>query len=117
MSDQQPLDFAAARAARDAGIQTAVDHADTVVPRWSELAYAFLESYLPHVEFLTSEDARKAAAGIVPDPPSLRAWGGPFAKAARNGLVQREGYDRARDPKVHMNVVTVWRSRLYRGVA
>lgn len=28
---------------------------------------------------------------------------------------QRAGYDTARDPKVHMNVVTVWRSRLFGG--
>lgn len=114
---QRPLDFTAARAARDDGIRRAVQHADAVTPRWADLAYDFLQRHLLTVPTLTSEQARQAAQGIVPEPPSLRAWGGPFSRAARAGLIERAGYDTARDPKVHCNVVTVWRSRVYRGAS
>lgn len=114
---QQPLDFTAARARRDEGIRRAVDHANAVEPRWADQAYEFLVRYLQTVETCTSEQARAAAAGVVPEPPSRRAWGGPFTRAARAGLIEREGYTTAVDPKVHCNVVTVWRSRVHRGGA
>lgn len=113
MSAQLPIDFTAARAARDAGIAAAVEHADHVEPKWSDTAYDFLVGYLPSVETLTSEDVREASRGVVSDPPSLRAWGGVFMRAARAGLIERAGYGTARDPKVHCNVVTVWRSLLF----
>lgn len=115
--NQVCIDFTAARRARDEGIARAVDHADAVAPKWSDRAYDFLTAYLRANERLTSEDVREAAQGIVPAPPSLRAWGGVFQRAARAGLIERAGYDTARDPKVHMNVVTVWRSRLFGGSA
>lgn len=113
MSHQHAIDFDAARLARDTAIQRAIDHADRVEPKWSEQAYAFLDRYLRTHAQLTSEDVRDAAAGEVPEPPNLRAWGGVFQRAARAGAIQRAGYDTARDPRVHCNVVTVWKSLLY----
>lgn len=123
--DRSPGDVSAvssiddARAARDAGIQQAVDHADAVTPKWSDTAYDFLVGYAYGAEGFTSEDVREAAykSGAVDNPPSERAWGGVFMRAARKGVVQRAGYDTARDPKVHCNVVTRWRSLLWRGAA
>ena len=111
MNDQIDIDFDAARAARDAGIAMAIDHADAVEPRWSDYAFAFLTDYALTHETFTSEDVREASAGVVTEPPSLRAWGGVFMRAAKRGMLLREGYANARDPKVHCNVVTVWRSR------
>lgn len=114
---QIALDFEAARAARDAGITQAVTHADEVTPKWSELAYAFLLGYAGANEGFTSEDVREAAyaAGSVDKPPSERAWGGVFMRAAKANVLQRAGYDTARDPKVHCNVVTRWRSLIWTG--
>ena len=111
--NQPAFDFEAARKARDAGIRRAVDHAEDVTPKWADRAYDFLQGYLRTNERLTSEDVREAAKGLVPEPPSLRAWGGVFQRAARAGLIERAGYGTARDPRVHMNVVTVWQSRLF----
>lgn len=109
MSEQLALDWTAARAARDAGIQRAVDHAEAVVPRWADTAFAFLLTYLAGQSGrFTSEDVRLAASSTVPVPPNERAWGGIFQKAAKRGLIVRDGYTSARDPKVHCNVVTVW---------
>lgn len=116
---QLTIDFAAAKAARDAGIQAATDHADAVTPKWSDIAYGYLHDFACTAESFTSEDVRTAAYATeaVPTPPNERAWGGVFMRAARNGVLLRDGYDTARDPKVHCNVVTRWKSLLYRGAA
>jgi len=113
--NQINIDFSAAQNARDSAIKIAIDHADRVVPNWSEQAFHFLAAYLPKVETLTSEDVRDACINIVPAPPSLRAWGGVFMRAAKAGLITRHGYATARDPKVHCNVVTLWKSNKFNG--
>lgn len=116
---QLTIDFAAAKAARDAGIQAATDHADAVSPKWSDVAYGYLHNFACTAESFTSEDVRTAAyaSEAVPTPPNERAWGGVFMRAARNGVLLRDGYDTARDPKVHCNVVTRWRSLVFQGAA
>lgn len=110
MIEQMPLDLSASRAARDEGIRRAVDHAEDVTPHWADLAYAFIVDYFSRYEEATSEQVRAAAFGIVPEPPDKRAWGGPFARAARAGVIVRDRYTTARDPKVHCSIMTVWRS-------
>ena len=110
MDNQTVFDFDAAREARDQGIRTAIEHADDVTPRWSDKAFELLcEHAQRHAEF-TSEDVRFAAKDSIPAPPDGRAWGGVFQRAARAGIIARAGYVQARDPKVHCNVVTLWRA-------
>jgi len=109
MSAQLAIDFAAAKQQRDAAIHRAVEHADAVEPSWSDRAYAFLTDYLRTHATFTTEQVRDAAAGIVNEPPSRRAWGAVTLRAVRAGWIVREGYVNANDPKVHMNVVTLWR--------
>jgi len=55
MDDQ--LELEQARAARDEGIQTAVDHADAVEPKWSDQAFAFLEAFMRTRDTFTAEQA------------------------------------------------------------
>ena len=43
MNEQIAIDFAAS--ARDVGMQRALDHAESVVENWGDLAYAFLRKY------------------------------------------------------------------------
>ena len=95
---------------RDKGIAQAVDHADAVVDNWSRLAYAFLERYCrsrSHREFMI-EDVRKASIGIVPEPPSKRAWGPIAMMAVRNGLIVRSGYRAVTNKYAHYTPATVW---------
>lgn len=115
--NQQAFDFEAARAARDDGMQRAVEHADRVTPMWSDMAYAFLEGYAREHELFTTEDMRFASAGTIPSPDEGRAWGGVVQRASRAGLIRLDGFVTARDPKVHCNVVKRWRSRIARGAA
>lgn len=109
---QGAFDFTAARAARDAGIQQAVDHADRVEPKWSERAYSHLLNYALRNHLFTSEQVRASAIGVLPRPPDQRAWGGVIARAVRARFLERDGYETARDPNNHMGTVTRWRSNL-----
>lgn len=86
------MTLALARAAGEAGMQAAVDHAERVDPGWSDLAYAYLVKFAinaPRGERFTAEaitDAYAADAGFV-QPPDQRAWGGVFLRAMNKGVL------------------------------
>lgn len=96
--------------ARDAGIAKAVDHADAVAPAWSDRAFSFLVDVAPKLGTFTGPQIREmAAAAGIDHPPSDRAWGGPFNKAARRGLIVEAGFTRASDD-MHYQPIRVWRA-------
>lgn len=107
MNQQQQIDFTGADL-RDIGMKKATDNADSKTPEWSELAYKFLLSYIScHKEFM-AEDVRKASEGIVPEPPSKRAWGSIFVKAAKNKLIVTNGTRPVNNPKAHRANAALW---------
>ena len=94
---------------RDIGIERAVDHANRVVENWSDKAYAFFLMFLDrHQGQFMAEYVRAAAAGIVPDPPDARAWGGILAKAAKDGKIKSLGYVPQHNPQAHRSPKNVW---------
>lgn len=99
-----------ARDARDAGIQTATDHADRVCPEWKEQAYQALVAYATTHPTFTIEQLRQSLNGQLADPPSLRAWGGIAQRARRANIIEHFGWTEAEDPAVHCNVIRVWKS-------
>jgi hypothetical protein len=100
-----------ARAARDAGIAVAADHADAVIPEWGEYAYQLFVQYArDHAEFLTEKAREYAEDRGLPLPPDKRAWGRVPIRAAKAGIVSKIGYALATDPKVHCRPSTLWRS-------
>jgi hypothetical protein len=106
---------AEARAARDAGIKQAVDHANAVEPKWSDQAYAVLLDFLTkpdaYVCSFTSEDVRAHADKLrLPEPPHLRAWGGVFQRASRAGIIAKTGTTTARSANVHCAIIATWRA-------
>lgn len=104
-----------ARAARDAGIKQAADHAEEVRPDWSALADEALRIFVAGkrgtgVTF-TSEDVRSSvAAAFVPHPPHLRAWGSVFVRAARAGLIVKAGIVESRARHCHCAHVAAWKA-------
>jgi hypothetical protein len=97
---------------RDRGIQQAVEHAEEITPNWKELALSFLETYAhSHFNF-AGEDIRAAAEGIVPTPPSLRAWGSVIKTAAMRGWIIQIGFHKCDNPKAHRANAARWQSRL-----
>ena len=94
---------------RDQGMKKAVDHADAVIDNWSETAYRFLLMFLQHRSMFMTEEVREASAKIIPEPPSLRAWGSVIVRAAKSGHIQRAGYKNVKNAKAHSTPATVWK--------
>lgn len=105
------LDIKMARQARNEGMEKAVDHADDVEPGWSSRAYKFLLKFLQnHNGNFMGEEVRSYAALMDFElPPSNRAWGSVIAKAAKEGLIERVGYQQVRNVKAHRTPATLWR--------
>lgn len=104
----------AARSARDAGMQQALDHANDKTPQWSETALAYLKMYSKNHEhfvgwFVTNE---AELSGAIDAPPTRKAWGSIFTAAVRRGWIEKSGY--RQDPNRHCNPAPLWRSLIYR---
>ncbi len=108
-SSQMPIDFAAAVAARDAGMAQALDHANRVVEGWGDLAYLFLEKYAKEQRRFTSYDVRMAAKswGLIM-PITDKAFGPVFLRAAKQGIIRRAGYEQ--HPERHASPTVLWES-------
>ena len=108
---QKEITFPSGEELRDIGMVQAETHADEVHPKWSDLAYKFLEHYVGikgmREGFLT-EDIRFASIYIVPEPPSKRAWGGVVVRAVKNGIIHKVGYRNVTNEKAHCTPATLW---------
>ena len=93
---------------RDNGIAVAIQHANQVEEKWSEIAYNFFLSFIRNNSEFQIEDVRTAAINSVPEPPSKRAWGGIAVKASKAGLIRRMGFRNVKNPKAHCTPATVW---------
>lgn len=93
---------------RDRGMRRAVDHAEKITENWSVRAYDFLRQYIArHQEFMT-EDVREASRGIVPEPPSHRAWGAIIVRAVKEGLIRRVGFQSVKNTRAHCTPASLW---------
>ena len=91
------------------GIKKAVTHANVEVHGWSDQAYNYLLDYSKkHKEFMV-EDVRESSKGIIPIPPSTRAWGGVVVRASRAGIIERKGFKNVKNVKAHCTPATLWR--------
>lgn len=109
------MDNTDARAARDAGIQQAAEHAEDVHTDWNALADEALRVFAAGKrgtsDTFTSEDVRGSiAAAFVPQPPHLRAWGAVFQRAARAGLIAKAGIVESRAAHCHCAHVASWKA-------
>lgn len=94
---------------RDSGIQRSVDTADSKIKHWSEQAFNFLVSFANTESGLfLIEDVRNASDGIIPEPPSARAWGSIAVRAAKNGIIKQRGYAQVKNKKAHCTPAAIW---------
>lgn len=90
------------------GIKRAVAHANVEVKVWSDQAYNYLLDYATkHSQFMV-EDVREASKGIIPVPPSTRAWGGVVVRASKAGVIKRKGFQNVKNAKAHCTPATLW---------
>ena len=103
-----------ARAKRDEGMGRALDHAEREVATWGALALDYLRWYAETHDRFPAWFVTQAAelCKEVPTPPTPKAWGSIFTRAAREGVIRKDGY-RA-DPNRHANPCPVWASLIYK---
>lgn len=94
------------------GINKAVESANNKHPKWADRAYRFLLDYIRGNKaghcFMV-EQVRDLAKGVIPDPPSDRAWGGIVRNAVKNDLITRNGYRQVKNPNANMANASEWR--------
>lgn len=120
MSDPDLFDHAAdrARAARlrDAGIAQSVEHADAKVPEWRDVAYRFLLEFCRSHDFFISEDVSNTSKEAdFPQPPTDRAWGHVYRRAAKEGKIIQVGIGRSN--RRHRSICPRWQSLIFKGAA
>lgn len=107
--NQIAMNFDTARAERDAGIQRAAQHAEEASPRWGDLALDRIRAYATnHAEFISEECTDWAAAQGFTSPADPRAWGAPFQKAAKLGIIRKVGYGISQ--RRHLSPTPLWQS-------
>lgn len=95
---------------RLSGMHTAEQHAERVIPTWSEQALNKLKSFLAsHSEPFMTEDYRQwAEQNGLPVPPSGRAYGSIMVKAQSQGLIRFYKYSKTTNPNAHRTPATQW---------
>lgn len=110
MSIQIAIDFDAAMAARDLGMQRSVDHANREESEWSGQALGLLIAYAAHVypDAFLIEKARTWAESIgLPPPPDARAWGAVTKRASIKHRIEKAGAGAAASSNCSLK--TLWR--------
>ena len=111
---QAVLDFTTARAARDTGMQRATIRADRMDDSFGARAEAWIYTYArTHREFISEQCTEAAARVGIISPADSRAWGAPFQRAARGGVILKDGYGIS--TKRHLSPTPRWRSLVYGG--
>lgn len=112
MSDLFTL--ANAKSERDAAMASVAKHADDACHRWTVLAFQWITTYaIAHREFVSEDCTAAALAAGIPAPPDDRAWGAPFARAAKQRIIVRIGYGVSK--RRHLSPTPLWQSQTYRG--
>ena len=105
--NQTAINFGAIE--RDKGIKKSIDHADAVNHDWSEKAYECFKLFLKwRAGNFQCETFREFSKGMLPAPPSLRAYGHVIRRAAKDNLIRQVGYNKVSNPTAHMANSAVW---------
>lgn len=107
MTQQLSIDFA--RHQRDIGMARAEAGAEDACEGWGDLALQFIRLYVAqHAGRFTAEDVVEAADewGLI-KPPSDKAWGPIFRRAAVLGIIRKDGFAVCR--KRHCSPTVAWR--------
>jgi hypothetical protein len=103
------LEYAPPAARRDAAMTSVTVHAEGKSPGWTAAALAWIEKYAEtHAFFISEECTQAAIAAGVPIPHDLRGWGSLYPKAARKGVIIKDGYGTSK--RRNLSPTPMWRS-------
>lgn len=115
MSAQLAIDFQAARAARDAGMAQAIQHAERIDDEWPDLAYGFLVRFArQNATFCGWECTDLANAMGYGSPSDDRAWGPIYKRALKDGVIRQDGA--GKNPHRHLSICPRYASLVFAGV-
>jgi len=97
---------------KQAGIQQSLFTAEKKYNGWRDKAFDFLIGFAEKNNFFLTEDVRRASAGIIPEPPSLRAWGGVVVRARKAKIVEFAYTATVKNPNAHKCFASVWKSKI-----
>jgi hypothetical protein len=97
---------------RDKGIARAVQHAEEIHEKWQAKALDFLYIFARNHDRFSGEMVRVESKGVVPDPPSLRAWGSVLLSGSKRGWIKQIDYIKVVNPKAHRTPAALWESLL-----
>lgn len=90
--NQIAIDFDAAERRSETGMRRAAEHANRVLPNWTDRAVQALREFARgQTKPFTIEAAREAIAGAIPEPPEARAWGAVTKTARALGYIEPAG--------------------------
>lgn len=90
---------------KDEGMAKVTEHNEA----WMHAVMGIIKQLAKDSVSFTSEDVRFRCGGLEPKSPN--AWGAAFSTAARQGLIERCGYQKNTLPSAHARVVAVWRGK------
>ena len=99
---------------RDKGVRRAAEHAEEIHDDWQKKALDFLYIYARSHGRFSGEMVRQEGRGIIPEPPSLRAWGAVILSGAKHGWIRQAGYVHVDNPKAHRANAALWESLIQR---
>jgi hypothetical protein len=112
------LDAIEAERAAQKGIQAAQDHANAVIPNWSEQTYQiFVKEFLPQHKRFLAEEFRSWLAVNKPNyefPPHNRAYGGIMRRAREAYYIIHIGTQKVSNVKAHCAFASVWETNTER---
>lgn len=94
---------------RDAGMAQALGHAESVEPGWGDTAAMELLRYCKGMsggKFISDEFINWFQSHGLTMPPTNKAFGPVFTKAAKNGLIRKVGY--RPHPLRHASPTVLW---------
>ncbi len=98
---------------RDAGIARSAGHAEAIDHTFAAVAYQFLHKYAREHETFIAEEVVAAAVAWGLQVSVPKAFGSVFIRAARNGLIVKDGY--APSNARHRSPTVRWSSNVYGG--
>ncbi len=103
-----------ARAKADAGMRQALERAHGIEPSWGDRAYLWIVEYAKtHRRFISEECTQMGDASGFASPADARAWGVPFRRAARQGIIRKIGFGISQ--RRHLSPTPLWESLIYGG--
>ncbi len=105
------FDMMASITAKEEGMLQSITTANTEISKWSMKAYETLVEFIANNrsnKFMAEDARRYAEEKGLPIPPSKRAWGAIILKAAKDGLIKKNGHAAVTNVRAHRAFASVW---------